>query len=78
MKSGHRGVFQRVPGATRRGPSPNRSQLPIYELHGPSIGHVFGKHRQQAVDRMLEQLEKTFDAEMKFRGATPDTEALDV
>lgn len=78
MKSGHVGVFQRVPGAQRHGPKPNRSQLPIYELHGPSIGHVFSRHRQAAVDRMLEQLEKTFDAEIKFRGATPDTEALDV
>lgn len=33
MRSGHRGVFQRKPGAGR---------APIYELKGPSIPKVFG------------------------------------
>lgn len=78
MKSGHRGVFERVPGARRHGARPFRPQLPVYELKGPSIGHVFSKHRQAAVQRMFEAFEKTFDSEMKFRGAQPDSEDLGV
>jgi hypothetical protein len=45
----HRGVFERKPGASRRGPAPNRSQLPIKELFGPSIGRVMDKHRSEIV-----------------------------
>jgi len=44
MPGGHRGVFQRVPGALRRGPAPQRAGLPIYELHGPTLASVFRKH----------------------------------
>lgn len=60
MRSGHRGVFKRRPGARRRGPAPERSQLPITELHGPSLPHVFEKQfhvfRAAAEDSLMKNL----------------------
>lgn len=43
LRSGHRGVFVRAGDSRRHGPKPNRSQLPIRELFGPSIVKVFEK-----------------------------------
>lgn len=43
MASGHRGVFRRKPGAKRHGKGPTHPQLPIFELRGPSLPHVFEK-----------------------------------
>ena|SRR3990172_2558910 len=60
MKSGHRGVFRRKPGARRHGEPPTRPQLPIFELRGPSIPHVFEKHfpifRAAAEESLLKNL----------------------
>lgn len=66
MRSGHRGVFKRVPGANRRGPKPNRSQLPITELHGPSLPHVFEKHMDAGKKRAQEALVKNLQSEIRF------------
>lgn len=66
MSSGHEGVFQRVPGAKRRGPLPNRSQLPITELHGPSIAVAFQKHGAVAEARASEMLLKNVQHELSF------------
>lgn len=66
MRSGHRGVFQRVGGAGRRGPAPNRSQLPIRELFGPSIWQVFRKLEHVGIARGREQLIKNLQSEFKF------------
>jgi hypothetical protein len=66
MPTGHRGVFVRVPGANRRGPKPYRSQLPIRELKGPSLGHVFIKHQQEAVARVIEMFQKNFGHELAY------------
>lgn len=57
MRSGHRGVFMRL----------GRTRLPITELHGPSLGHVFAKHRPAGLARAQEMFEKTFDHELEFR-----------
>ena len=63
----HRGVFQRVGGAGgRRGPAPNRSQLPIRELFGPSIWKVFGKFEAVGIARGREQLLKNLQSEFRF------------
>jgi hypothetical protein len=59
MKSGHRGVFARA----------GKKRLPVHELHGPSLGHVFRKHRSKGIARAQEVFEKTFDHEMKFRAS---------
>lgn len=66
MPTGHVGVFERVAGAARRGPAPNRSQLPIKQKFGPSLGHVFRKFRPDGIARALEMFAKNFDHEMAF------------
>jgi hypothetical protein len=83
MRSGHRGVFKRVnlaspPGAlTRKGPGAWSKNLPIYQLVGPSIVHVFEKFAPLAIARAEEQLKKNLAHELRFAmgqsagGATP-------
>jgi hypothetical protein len=66
MRSGHTGVFQRVPGAQRHGPAPHRSQLPIYELRGPSLPHVFAKYAGEGLARGQESLLKNLQSELQF------------
>lgn len=70
MPSGHLGVFVRggkgAPEALRRGPKPNRSQLPIRELFGPSVAHVFLKHLEFALARSREQLVKNLQHEFRY------------
>ena len=74
MRSGHRGVFQRVAGSSgRRGPAPNRSQLPIRELFGASIWQVFKKFEAVGLERGKEQLIKNLQSEFRFAlGAARD------
>jgi hypothetical protein len=77
MESGHRGVFRRagkagsrtgrVMGAlsqrkSRGAWSPN---LPIVELYGPSLGHVFAKYRPMGMARTKEAFDTEFAHQMK-------------
>jgi hypothetical protein len=62
----HKGVFQRVVGANRVGPKPHRSQLPIRQLYGPSIAHVFTKNAAVGLARAQEQLPKNIRHELRF------------
>lgn len=64
LNSGHVGVFSRVPGKGRHGPKPNRSQLPIYELFGPSLGRVFAKYRPIGVARGVEAFRASFGSQI--------------
>lgn len=57
MKSGHRGVFQRVPNADR---------TPMFELFGPSIGKVFEKVVPVGEARRAEVLNKNVQRELEF------------
>ncbi len=67
MKSGHRGVFQRAKGSSgRRGPAPNRSELPIRELFGPSIWKVFTKFQVLGIEKGREALIKNLQSEFRF------------
>lgn len=76
MKSGHTGVFRRVGSVAHGAAGPSASgrkssgawsnNLPIIELRGPSIGHVFRKFRPLALARALEVFEKNFDHELAF------------
>jgi hypothetical protein len=50
-RSGHRGVFRRV----------GKEQIPIIELFGPSIVHVFGKKLPAVQKRAGEQFETEVD-----------------
>jgi len=65
MGSGHRGVFIRS-GASRRSAGAWSLNLPIAELTRASIAHVFKKHEQVALDRVLEQLGKNLGHELAF------------
>lgn len=57
MSSGHRGVFERVKGATR---------LPIRELRGPSIWKAYGKVADEVEARVREQLVKNVASEINY------------
>ena len=62
MKSGHEGVFQRkLIGSigTRR-----VKRLSIVELFGPSLGHVFAKHRPAGLARTKEAFDTAFAHEL--------------
>ena len=61
MKSGHRGVYRR---GSKAGPS--KSRLPIRELFGPSIAHVFARHEDVGLARGIEQLRKNLQSEFRF------------
>ena len=67
MPSGHRGVFKRTPGKFMRN-SPTRQA--IHELHGPSLGEVFQKHRPAAIARAQEMFAKNMKHELEFAGVT--------
>jgi hypothetical protein len=56
MGSGHRGVFART----------SRARLPVVELRGPSIPHVFRKFRPLGLARMREQLVKNLQHEFRY------------
>jgi hypothetical protein len=64
---GHRGVFQRAGASSSRKSrgawSPN---LPIVELKGPSLPHVFYKQREVAIARFAEQFPKELQREVTF------------
>jgi hypothetical protein len=65
MRSGHRGVFMRS----------GKSRLPIRELFGPSLGHVFAKYRPEGIARAREAFVTNFRSEMKFEaGRVPGAE----
>jgi hypothetical protein len=66
MRSGHRGVFERSPGGKRRGPKPERSQLPIHEKFGPSIAVVFQHQIPVGEARRAEVLVKNVQHEIEF------------
>ena len=63
MRSGHEGVFQRKfigSIGTRR-----VKRLSIVELFGPSLGHVFAKHRPAGLARTMEAFDTAFAHELQ-------------
>lgn len=76
MGSGHRGVFRRVGalGRGQQGPSASRKKsrgawspnLPIVELRGPSLGHIFRKYRPAGVQVVNEALVKNLGHELDW------------
>jgi len=56
MKSGHRGVFQRK----------GKGRLPIYELFGPSLPHVFTKYVPDGLARGEEAMQKNLAHELSY------------
>jgi hypothetical protein len=66
MRSGHRGVYIRPGASSRRSVGARSANLPITELHGPSIPLVFGKHLEAGLARGEEQLRKNLVHELRF------------
>lgn len=67
MRSGHTGVFQRAgAGSSRKSRGAWSKNLPIYELHGPSIAHVFGKHSKAGLDAGEAALRKNLQHEFRY------------
>ncbi len=62
MKSGHRGVYTRGNKANPLG----RARLPIRELFGPSIAHVFERNVAIGLARGQEQLAKNLRSEFRY------------
>lgn len=55
--SGHDGVFVRV----------TKQRLPIKQLFGPSLGHVFAKYRAAALARGEEMFLTTLDRDLEYQ-----------
>lgn len=68
MSSGHRGVFARSSGGSgKKSRGAWSANLPIIERYGPSLGHVFVKFKQAAMDRALEMYDTTLAHELERR-----------
>lgn len=72
--TGHVGVYSRVNPtggedtiSKRRSAGAWSKNLPIYQLHGPSLGRVFRTHRAETVERMRSQFMTVVDHEMRWR-----------
>lgn len=62
----HLGVFRRAKTLTRKSVGAWGLNLPIKQLYGPSIAHVFGKHLPAAVDRGMDVLGKNLAHELQY------------
>lgn len=65
----HRGVFIRKANVVRKSKGAWGFNLPMTQLHGPSIGQVFSKFRSEGVTRALEVFDKNFDHELAFENS---------
>lgn len=63
---GYTGVFRRARTLTRKSVGAWSLNLPIKQLYGPSIAHVFGKHLPAAAERGIEVLGKNLAHELQF------------
>ena len=59
-------MFIRKANLERKSKGAWGKNLPMTQLFGPSIGHVFSKFRPQGVARALEVFDKNFDHELEF------------
>ncbi len=65
MSSGHKGIFKRV-GAARKSRGAWSKNLPIVELKGPSLPHVFAKKADVGIARAQEQMVKELQHEIEY------------
>lgn len=66
MRSGHRGVFKRVGTGGSKSRGAWSKNLPIVELHGPSLPHVFSKYIPTGMTAASEALTKNLAHEFTF------------
>lgn len=66
MPGGHTGVYKRTraSGPGRRGKPPNRSQLPIVQLRGPSIGRVVDNNAGEIMAKGASVTEKELNRQL--------------
>lgn len=62
----HRGVFTRVGSSSRKSAGAWSPNLPIAELKGASIGHVFEKYLPIGIARGEEALKKNLESEFRY------------
>lgn len=67
MQSGHEGIYKRV-GESKKSAGAWSKNLPIAELFGPSYGHIVGKYRPAALQRMGAAFESYFEHEVERLG----------
>ena len=65
MSSGHKGVFVRAGVSAKKSAGAWSKNLPIAELYGPSLGHVFAKFRPSAEARIAQAFDTAFEHEMQ-------------
>lgn len=65
-ESGHRGIYKRKGTGARTSRGGWSKNLPIRQLFGPSIVHVFDKFHQLGIDRYNEALPKNLASERRF------------
>lgn len=65
MASGHRGVFKRAETVTRTSTGGWSKNLPVIELFGPSLGHVFAKFRPLGLARLREAFQTNVTHEIE-------------
>lgn len=66
MSNGHRGVFIKAKSLTKKSRGAWSKNLPIKELFGPSLPHVFAKYVPLGIERAQEQLVKNLEHEFAF------------
>ena len=66
LRGGHRGVFARKGASVRRSQTGWSKNLPIVELKGPSLPHVFAKYIPLGIARAEEQLGKNLEHELQY------------
>lgn len=64
MSSGHKGVFVRAGTGAKKSAGAWSKNLPIAELYGPSLGHVFAKFRPSATARISQAFDTAFEHEL--------------
>jgi hypothetical protein len=69
VSGGHVGVFVRAKAVDHKSAGAWSKNLPIKQLFGPSLGHVFAKYRPEGLARAEEMFRKTFARELEFRNS---------
>jgi hypothetical protein len=66
LRSGHVGVFTRTASSTRKSVGAWSKNLPIRQLFGPSLPHVFDKHVPMGLQHAEDVLAKNLTHEFSF------------
>lgn len=76
MGSGHRGVFVRAASSTKTSAGAWSKNLPIFQLFGPSLGHVFIKYQPVGIAKAEDAFIANLKHELVFVGTEPAPESF--